>query len=94
MDSKLYERLERRIGQDHLRKRVGRQVELAAKFYAPGGYASFHLENIELLPVILKLMLKMLLLYQRGAKNALAYKVEHVRVAIENLPSALNGFLL
>lgn len=94
MDSKLYERLERRVGQDHLRKRVGRQVELAAKFYAPGGYASFHLENVELLPVILKFLLKVLCLLKRGERNALDYKVEHVRVAIENLPPALNGFRL
>jgi predicted MPP superfamily phosphohydrolase len=94
MDSKLYARLERRIGPDHLRERVGRQVELAAKFYAPGGYASFHLENVELLPVILKFLLKMMLLYRRGKRNALAYRVEHVPVAIENLPSALNGFRL
>ncbi len=46
MDQKLYQRLEERIGRDHLRKRVGRQVESAAKFYAKGGYASFHLENV------------------------------------------------
>ena len=65
MDPKLYQRLEQRIGRDHLRKRVGRQVDFAAKFYAKGGYASFHLENVELLPVILKFMLKMLLLYRR-----------------------------
>jgi predicted MPP superfamily phosphohydrolase len=93
-DSKLYQRLEQRIGQDHLRKRVGRQVELAAKFYARGGYASFHLENVELMPVVLKFLLKMLGLYKRGAQNALAYRVEHVRIAIEKLPSALHGFRL
>jgi predicted MPP superfamily phosphohydrolase len=94
MDTKLYQRLEQRIGRDHLRKRVGRQVNFAAKFYAKGGYASFHLENVELLPVILKLILKILLQYKRGLKNALAYKVEHVRVAIKNLPPEFNGFRL
>ncbi|MBW2440992.1 MAG: metallophosphoesterase [Deltaproteobacteria bacterium] len=94
MDAKLYQRLEQRIGPDHLRKRVGRQVELAAKFYARGGYASFHLENVELLPVILKFLLKMLLLYKRGLQNALDYRVEHMQVAIENLPKAFHGFRL
>ncbi|MCP4629753.1 MAG: metallophosphoesterase [bacterium] len=94
MDQKLYQRLEQRIGRDHLRKRVGRQVESAAKFYAKGGYASFHLENVELLPVILKFVLKMLRLYRRGLDNALAYRVEHVRVSIDNLPPEFNGFRL
>jgi predicted MPP superfamily phosphohydrolase len=94
VDPKLYQRLEQRIGRDHLRKRVSRQVDFAAKFYAKGGYASFHLENVELLPVILKFLLKMLLLYRRGKENALDYRVEHVRVIIENLPRELNGFRL
>ena len=94
MDPNLYQRLEQRIGRDHLKKRVGRQVDFAAKFYAKGGYASFHLENVELLPVILKFLLKMLLLYRRGKENALDYRVEHVRVIIENLPREFNGFRL
>jgi len=94
MDPKLYQHLEQRIGRDHLKKRVGRQVEFAAKFYARGGYASFHLENVKLLPVILKFLLEMLLLYKRGLKNALAYEVEHVKVLIENLPPEFNGFRL
>jgi predicted MPP superfamily phosphohydrolase len=94
MDPNLYQRLEQRIGRDHLKKRVGRQVDSAAKFYAKGGYASFHLENVELLPVILKFLLKMLLLYRRGKENALDYRVEHVRVIIENLPPEFNGFRL
>ena len=91
MDPKLYQRLEARIGRDHLRKRLGRQVESAAKFYAKGGYASYHLENIELLPVVLKFLLKILLLYRRGLKNALDYRVEHVRVSIDHLPPEFNG---
>lgn len=92
MDAKLYQRLEQRIGRDHLRKRVGRQVDFAAKFYAKGGYASFHLENVELLPVILKFLLKTFLLYRRGSENALDYKVEKVRVFVKNLPPEFNGF--
>ena len=92
MDSTIYQQLERRIGRNHLRKRVGRQVDFAARFYAKGGYASFHLENVELMPLVLKGLLKMLRLYNRGAENALDYKVEHVRVCIETLPPVFNGF--
>ena len=53
MDPKLYQQLEQRIGRDHLRKRVGRQVESATKFYSKGGYASYHLEILCLLTHII-----------------------------------------
>jgi len=92
MDPTLYHRLEQRVGRAHLKKRVIRQVEMAARFYAKGGYASFHPENTEILPIILKFMLKFLGLYRRGERNALDYRIEHVPVAIENLPAAFNGF--
>ena len=51
MDPKVYQKLTGRIGEDHLRKRLYRQVNYAARFYAKGGFASFHLENVELLPI-------------------------------------------
>jgi predicted MPP superfamily phosphohydrolase len=92
MDPEVYQKLARRIGEDHLRKRLTRQVEYAAKFYAKGGYASFHLENVELLPIVLQFSLKVLHLYRRGQQNALDYKVEKVRVCVKNLPPEFNGF--
>ena len=92
MDPEVYQKLARRMGEDHLRKRLTRQVEYAAKFYAKGGYASFHLENVELLPIVLKFSLKVLNLYRRGQQNALDYKVELVRVFVKNLPPEFNGF--
>jgi predicted MPP superfamily phosphohydrolase len=92
MDLEVYQKLAGRIGEKHLRKRLSRQVKYAAKFYAKGGFASFHLENVELLPVVLKFSLKVLNLYRRGQQNALDYKVEQVRIYVENLPSEFNGF--
>jgi hypothetical protein len=47
MDLDVYQKLADRVGEDHLRKRLSRQVKYAAKFYAKGGFASFHLENVE-----------------------------------------------
>ena len=92
MNQEIYQNLSRRIGENHLRRRLTGQVESAAKFYSKGGFASFHIENVELLPVVLKFLLKMLFLYRRGAENALDYRVEQVPVFIKNLPPAFNGF--
>ena len=69
MDPEIYQKLARRVGEDHLRKRITRQVKYAARFYAKGGFASFHLENVELLPVVLKFALKVLNLYRWGQQN-------------------------
>jgi predicted MPP superfamily phosphohydrolase len=92
LNQEIYQNLSRRIGEKHLRRRLTGQVESAAKFYSKGGFASFHIENVELLPVVLKFLLKMFFLYKRGAENALDYRVEQVPVFIKNLPPAFNGF--
>jgi len=92
MDPDIYQQLALRIGEAHLRKRLTRQVDLAAKFYAKGGYASFHLENVEFIYVILEYMLKALGLYQQGLENALDYRIETVQVPLGNLPSQFDGF--
>jgi uncharacterized protein len=92
MDNQLYQQLLHRIGEDHLRKRLTRQIDDAASFYARGGYTSLHLENIEVIPIVLKWLLKFLGLYQRGLKNVLAYRVEHVQVPIPDLPEQFEGF--
>ncbi|UCD90720.1 MAG: hypothetical protein JSW04_04630, partial [Desulfobacterales bacterium] len=88
----VYRQLSNRIGEKHLSKRLIRQVDLAAKFYAKGGYASFHLENTELVYVILKYLLKAMGIYQRGLDNALDYKVEVVNVFLEKLPPQFEGY--
>lgn len=91
MEHDIYQKLVKRIGDAHLSKRLTRQVDLAAKFYAKGGYTSFHLENIEPIYTILKYLFKATGLYQRGLKNSLDYSVERVQVRFSNLPPQFNG---
>jgi len=92
VDHEIYHQLAHRIGKAHLSKRLTLQIEFATKFYAKGGYASFHLENIELIYIILKYFLKTLGLYQRGLNNALDYRIENVQILLENLPEQFEGF--
>ncbi|MEE8540332.1 MAG: metallophosphoesterase [Desulfobacterales bacterium] len=87
-----YQQLAERIGEEHLRKRLDRQVNLASKFYAKGSYATFHLENVEPIYILLKYILKILGIYQRGLGNAVDYRVEKIQVWATKLPPAFNGF--
>lgn len=92
MDIEIYQKLAQRVGEPHLRKRLTKQVEHVARFYAKGGYASFHLENVEFIPIVLKFLLKALGIYRRGLKNSIDYRLEHQVVGLQKVPSAFEGF--
>ncbi|MDM8537503.1 metallophosphoesterase [Desulfobacterales bacterium HSG17] len=89
-----YDLLSQRVGEEHLRRRLTRQVDIAAKFYAKGGYASFHIENVDWLHRALEALLKLAGLYHQGQKNAIDYKVEHRIVHLANLPRSFEGYRL
>ncbi len=89
---KIFTNLTKRLGQSHLRKRLTRQVDLATKFYAQGGYSSFHIENFRHMYHTLKFLLKVTCLYNRGLQNAIKYEVEKVKVQFDNLPPQFRGF--
>lgn len=92
MDSEIYQKLARRTGEFHLSRRLAKQVELAARFYAKGGFASFHFENLEFIPVVLKFVLQGMGIYRRGLENSIDYRLEHHRVELPQIPPAFNGF--
>ncbi|MBF0119930.1 MAG: metallophosphoesterase [Desulfobacterales bacterium] len=92
IEEDFYQNLIHRVGKDHLIKRLIRQVNFAAKFYAKGGYTSFHIENMELIYIFLKYFLKLIGLYKRGLKNSVDYKIEQIPVYLKNLPPQFNNF--
>ncbi len=92
MEQEIYQELVQRFGSNQVSKRLVAQVDLAASFYGKGGYASFHIENVELIPVALKAGLRLLGLYRRGLWNSLDYEVREVRVPLRNLPPQFEGF--
>lgn len=92
MEQHDYKKIAGRLGKDLLARRLQRQIKMAAKFYARSQYVSFHLENIEWLPVALRVILKITGLFNRGQSNALDYSIEHVKVGLLGLPPAFNGF--
>ncbi|MDH3349325.1 MAG: hypothetical protein OEM02_14655, partial [Desulfobulbaceae bacterium] len=92
MENDFYQKLTKRIGRDHLSKRLSKQVKYASKVYSKGGYSTFHLENITFLYVSLKFILRTLGLYQRGCNNTLEYRVEKNRVKLTNMNPKFEGF--
>jgi len=81
-----------RMGEEHLSKRLNRQIDLSAKFYAKGGYSSYHLENIKFVAVIIKTILKSIGLYNRGIKNSLHHRIINTKSYFKNLPPQFDGF--
>ena len=92
MHQDIYDNLLQRIGKDHLGKRLTRQANLAANFYAKNSPAPFHFENIQWIHALLKILLHLTWLYEKGAKNATNYKLERIQVPVKNLPSSFNHF--
>lgn len=89
-----YETMRQRCGDAHLRRRLTLQIENAAYYYGGGGYAKLHLENIELLPVVLRAVLKTTGFFKRGTLNCLDYQVVRVETPLRKLPRAFDGLTI
>ncbi|MDM8543406.1 metallophosphoesterase [Desulfococcaceae bacterium HSG9] len=90
IDHNIFEELEARIGREHLSKRLRRQVSYSA-FRFTGGI-KIYWENFYFCHVILKFLLTVSGMLNRGQRNALDYKIEEQRVPVKNLPDAFENF--
>ncbi len=89
-----FEDLRQRCGEEFLRRRLTMQIENAAHYYGGGGYTKLHLENIELLPVVLRAVLKATRLFKRGTRNCLDYQVNTVDAPLRTLPRSFENFTI
>ena len=87
----LFEGLQRRIGKEHLSKRLSVQVDHSAKYFGKG-YGRFHWENIEVLQQVVEFLLKATGVFRKGERNAARLRVVKVDVPIEGLPAPFEGF--
>lgn len=71
---------------------MSRQIDLSSRFHTKGGYASYHIENIEFIPSFIMFFLKIFGLYKQGLNNVLNYRIERNQVFLKNLPPHFNGF--
>ena len=91
LDQSTFGEMEKRIGREHLSKRLRRQVQHSAIQFGDAGF-KFHLEHFETVFSVLKILLKCLGILDRGMKNALDYRVEEIEVALGNLPENFKNF--
>jgi predicted MPP superfamily phosphohydrolase len=91
LDQNIFREMEKRVGREHLSKRLSRQVQHSAIQFGDSGF-KFHLEHFEPVFSVLRIMLKCLGLLERGMKNAMDYRVEEITVALGNLPKSFKNF--
>lgn len=88
-----FEKLRRRVGTAHLRRRLNLQATYMARIYG-GGLVHFHIENLRWSFYLLKWLLRLMGLYARARRNALAPVIRHNTVTLASLPKAFEGFRL
>lgn len=85
--------LRQRVNHIHLQQRLGIEEEHEVQIFGRGRNF-FHIENWYSIHALIRLALRLSLLYQRGRKNALDITIQENRVYLERLPPALDGYTL
>lgn len=88
-----YDRLEKRVGRLHLRQRLGIEQDHESQVIGQGRNL-FHIENWYSIHGLIRAILKLSLLYQRGRNNTLAIQTRENIFTIPQLPQAFDGFTL
>lgn len=86
-----FSQMKKRMGEKALARRLRLQVDNAAHFYGGAGLEKFHLENTELMPAALHMILALFGLMRRGRSNCLEYRIEHQTPTFTGLPKAFDG---
>jgi predicted MPP superfamily phosphohydrolase len=93
IDEQSYQRLEQRVGRVHLRQRLGIETDYEARVFGQGRNF-FHLENWSAAHGLIRNILRLFLLHERGKRNARTISVRQNDIAISGLPPAFHGFTL
>jgi len=92
-DPDMYEYLVQRVGKAHLRQRIGVETEHVADRFGQGR-TFFHIENWNAAAAMLRLILKLTGMQERGRANVLDFQVRHNDLLLPHLPEAFDGFTL
>ena len=85
--------LETRLGHLHVRQRLGLERDYEAHVFRRGTHF-FHLENWYSVHGLIRASLKIVGLYGRGQRNALAIELRENEVLIPGLPEAFDGYTI
>jgi uncharacterized protein len=83
--------LEGRLGRAHARQRLLTEREHEAQIFGHG-LNFFHFENLTSSRLLIRTVLAVTGLYQRGLRNAARVQLKHNRIASPLLPAAFRGF--
>jgi len=90
-DTELYQLLLDRTGHTYLRQRLGIETEAEHRIFHKGRKL-FHIENIDSLHGVIRSLTRLLLLHERGRRNALAIQVNDNDIYLPHLPEDFAGF--
>ncbi len=93
IDPETYRWLERRVGRCHLNQRLGIEHDFEARVFGQGR-TLFHIENWYSMHGLMRHILKLLWLHDRGRENARTIEIRHNEIGLERLPRAFDGFTL
>jgi uncharacterized protein len=85
--------LEQRLGRRHARQRLGIEKDHEAQVFGQG-INFFHIENLALSHLLIRVGLMAMGLYWRGLNNAAKVEMKHNRIALPHLPAAFDGFTI
>lgn len=91
ISQQVFEEIERRIGREHLSKRLRLQVEHTAIKFS-GGSLKIYWENVGFFYKFLKFILKFSGFLNRGIRNSVDYWVEEANIHFRNFPKNFTGF--
>jgi hypothetical protein len=92
-DNELRQQLAARTGYPYLRQRLGIEAESEHRVFHKGR-TRFHIENIDSLHGLIRLLSHITLLHERGRKNALNIQLRHNTLSIPRLPAAFEGYTI
>ena len=86
-------KLEPRLGRLHVRQRLGLENDYEAHIFHKGTHF-FHLENWYSVHSLIRNSLRLVGVYGRGRRNALAIEVRENEVRLPSLPRAFDGYTI
>ena len=85
--------LRQRVDPIHLSQRLGIEHEHEADIFGQG-FNLFHIENWYSVHAIIRGLLRLSLLYQRGRRNAIKIQLRENNIALPGLPASFEGYTI
>lgn len=92
-EEELLAQLQERVGDTLLSQRLGIEREHEADIFGQG-FNLFHIENWYSIHALIRGILRISLLYQRGQRNAVDLRIRQNQVILPGLPEAFNGYTI